>query len=928
MTLHSLFHRFLNLFHKNHLERELHDELSTHLQLHNEDNLKSGMSPEQARRQALLKLGGLEQTKEQIRDQQSLPLAESLLRDAHYAFRLLKKSPAFTTIAILTLALGIGANTAIFSVVNSVLLRSLPFAHPNQLVGISARSSYFDFPNLGLSLPDIADVRATAKSFSAISAFNDSPKELAGEKNSQRLESTAVTEDFFPLLGIQPIHGRTFTNADMQPGVNSVILSYELWRDNFGADSNAIGKTITLDARPHTIIGVMPSISPLGFATDSKLWTAFLPTKEQLADRGNHAYSVMARLTPRTTLPQAQSELDTISANLAATYPGIDKGWSIHTQSLKQFLLGDARAPLAILFCAVGFVLLIACANVSNLFLARGWARQREFAIRSAIGASRGALLRQLLVESLLIALAGGATAFLIAAGTLQALRSALPPEIPRLDQIQISPSVAWFTIAASLLAALLSGLAPAFLTTRGAGSFANSSSEKKEHVIPTGEPRRFFFRAFFARRVSEWRNPSSPRPPRAGFSLDPLKQTTATPHNFLRQSLVIAEIALASILLIGATLALRSFSQLLHMDLGFHPQNVLTLRLDFPKFRFPTPDPAITFVQQVLETTRATPGVDSASVGLVFPMSDEVAETTFVTEATSNDPNQAQQSALANRVAPDFYKTLGIPLLAGRDFTPDDSKGKSPVFIINETLAKKYFGGLDAVGKRFATDFPDNRARWGQIIGVAGNVAEANHFDPEDQPKPQIYAPFYQTPRLFGVYLMVHSKSDPLALVPALQDRIWSIDKTQPITAVATLDQRIAEVNASPRSQTLLLGIFAALGFLLALIGVYGVMSYLVSLQTREIGIRMALGAAPHQVLRQILSHGLKLTTIGVIIGTLCGLALTRFMSSLLFGISNNDPTTYVAVAALLIFVAAAACLIPARRASQVSPTTALRYE
>ena len=807
----------------------------------------------------------------------------SLFSDCRFAFRQLRKSPVFASVAILTLALGIGANTAIFSVVNSVLLRSLPFSGSSELVDISAHSTFFDFPYLGLSLPDIADLHSTSTSFAAIAISQDSPKELSGAGMPKRLESSAVSEDFFPLLGLHPLYGRTLTSADMQPGSRSVLISESLWRNTFGAEPSVIGKTITLDEQPYTIIGVIPALPPLGFATDSKLWTAFIPTREQLADRSNHAYSVLARLHLHTSLALAQSELDTLSSRLAATYPDIDKGWSIHATSLKQYLLGDARTPLVILFSAVGFVLLIACANVSNLFLARGWARRREFAIRSAIGASRGMLVRQLAVESLLVALIGGACAFAFASWTLQALRTTLPPDIPRIHEIRIDSSVAWFTLSASLFAALLSGLAPALITT------CDSLSDAiKQDASPRG---------------------------------------SSASANLLRQLLVVGEVAFAAVLLIGATLALRSFSQLLRLDLGFRPAHVLTLRLDFPKFRFTTPEAAIAYVQQVLDATRATPGITSASAGLVFPLSDEVAETTFATEAAA-DSQHAQQSALANRIAPDYFRTLGIPLLTGRDFTVDDAKEKSPVFIVNESLARKYFGSVDVAGKRFSTDFSSGHPVWGEIVGVAGNVRETNHSDPQESPKPQVYAPFFQTNRIFGVYVIVRSSSDPLALVPALQDRIWSVDRNQPITAVATLNQRIAEVNASPRSQTLLLSIFAALGFLLALIGVYGVMSYLVSLQTREIGIRMALGAAPSQVLRLVLTHGMKLALSGVILGVVGGLLLSRFLSSLLFSISPADPLTYVAVSVFLLAITLAAAYIPARRASSVDPLVALRCE
>src|SRR5262252_5265785 len=391
----------------------------------------------------------------------------SLFSDARFAFRQLYKAPVFASVAILTLALGIGANTAIFSVVNSVLLRALPFPHPSQLVYISSRSTLFDFPYMGLSLPDIADLRSTATSYSAIAVSEDLPRELSGTDKPLRLESSAVSEDFFPLLGLHPLLGRTFTSADMQQGSRSVLLSESLWRDSFGAAPSAVGKTITLDERPFTIIGVMPALPSLGFETDSKLWTAFIPTPEQLADRSNHAYSVLARLQPHTSLSRAQSEVDTISSRLASSYPNADKGWTIHVTSLRKFLLGDVRTPLLVLFSVVCFVLLIACANVSNLFLARGWARRREFAIRSAMGASRFVLIRQLVIEALLIALIGGACAFLAATWTLNGLRALLPPDLPRISEVQIDTSVAWFTVAASLFAVLLSALAPALISTR-----------------------------------------------------------------------------------------------------------------------------------------------------------------------------------------------------------------------------------------------------------------------------------------------------------------------------------------------------------------------------------------------------------------------------------------------------------------------------
>jgi putative ABC transport system permease protein len=628
----------------------------------------------------------------------------------------------------------------------------------------------------------------------------------------------------------------------------------------------------------------MPAQESLDFATNSKLWTAFIPGKEQLAARGNHAYAVVARRRPGVGLKTAQTELDTISARLASAYPEFDKGWSIHATPLKNYLLGDARPSLVLLFLAVGLVLLIACANVSNLFLSRGWARRREFAVRAAIGATRGMLLRQLAVESVMVAFTGGVCALVVAGWTIQGLRAMLPPGIPRVEDIRIDGEVAWFALGASLLAALLAGLAPALLSTRQ--NVIDAIKESSSGASASG---------------------------------------SISGHTVLRQFLVIVEVALAAILLIAATLAVRGFDRLRQLDFGFRIDHVVALRMDFPKFRFTNEEQAYVFVQQILNGARAIPEVQSASTGLVFPLSDEVAETTFQTEETLKDPKSLPSMALANRVTPNFFETLGIPLRAGRDFDAADTKGKPPVFIVSESLARQSFGSINIIGKRISFPKPSGEFEWGEIVGVVGDVRQPS---PVAESKPQIYAPYYQTPRVAGVYLLVRTKSDPLSVVSVIEERVWSIDKNQSFSAIHTIDARIDEINAAPKSQSFLLSIFGGLGFVLALVGVYGVVSYLVSLQTREIGIRMALGADRGRILRGVIGHGLKLTLCGVFIGVAGGLALTRFMSSLLFGISASDPLTYAGVAILVSSVAIAACYIPARRAARVDPMIALRYE
>jgi putative ABC transport system permease protein len=628
----------------------------------------------------------------------------------------------------------------------------------------------------------------------------------------------------------------------------------------------------------------MPDLQAIGFASDSSVWTAFIPSNEDRTARDGFTVAVVARLKPGVTSAKAQRELDLLSARLSAAYPEAHPNWSLHVTPLKTFLLGDTRTPLTILFCAVGFVLLIACANVSSLFLSRNWSRQREFAIRLAIGAPRSAILRQLAVESFLVALGAGLCALVCAWGSLHGLRSMLPPEIPRLQNLRLDGQVAGFTLAASFIAAILSGVGPAFLSVRGEATRAIKNDTTRPGLSAS----------------------------RAG-------------HGLLRRSLVIAEVALSVILLLGATLAVRSLSHLLHLDLGFKTDHVLTLHLDFPKFRYANSAQAITFVHQVLEGVRAVPGIDSASAGLVFPMSDEIAGTLFETEATASDPKLGEQGASANRVTPDFFRTLGIPLLAGRDFSSTDTSGHPLVFIVNETLARKYFGTIDVVGKRLSPRKESGHPIWGEIIGVAANVRDANL---REEPKPQVYASFYQTRIALGVYLVVLSNLDSASIVPAIQQRIWAVEPHQPVTRVATLEQRISAVNATPRSQSFLLGVFAMLGVLLALIGLYGVIAYMVSLQTHEIGVRMAIGATLAQILRLVLIQGIKVTLPGIAIGIAGGIVLTRFMSSLLFGIGALDPLTFACVPFLLAFACLLACWIPARRATKVDPMAALRYE
>ncbi len=808
----------------------------------------------------------------------------TLLQDVRYAIRTLLKSPGFAAIAVLTLALGIGANTAIFSVVYTSLLRPLPFPHSNQLVDVWGRSKIFDFPDMGMSLTDLADVKKQNHVFEEIAPYNGVTVTLTGAGAPQQIDATQVSTAFFPLLGMKPLYGRIFTSAEMQPGQgHEAILGYEFWQKQFGGNRQMLGKSIMLNDQPYMIVGILPPEQHVGstFSADEKLWVPLAPTQKEFGDRANRYYFAVARLLPGVKPGQAQADLDAIAARLAKTYPDTNKFWSFHVDPLQTDAVGDARLPLLILLGAVGFVLLIACANVGNLFLSRGWTRRRELAIRSALGATRRRLVRQLLVESLLVALVGGACGLLLASWGVSALRNLLPPDTPRVEDLAISQAVLWFTLGASILAGILFGLAPAILASR----------QELSSVIKEGG---------------------------AGAQ----SGASGARHKFLRQVLVVGEVALALTLVIGATLALRSFARLRSVNLGFRPDHVLTMAIGFPNGEAAKPEKFVPYFSQIVSLTRGIPGVESAGGSWYAPFSGTKGESIFRLESTPQDSQPP--STEANRATPGYFEALGIPLIAGRYFTDADRAGAPPVYIVNEAFVQRFFGKGNPLGKRMMTG-PADKKEWGEIVGEVGNFRDqaAN-----EKPEPQFFMPLYQADDAGGISLVVRTKSDPLAALSAIEERIWSINKEQAVTDVKSMEQLVSASNAEPRYQTFLLGLFGGLGLLLALVGIYGVISYSVTQRTREIGIRMALGAEPSGVMRLVLAHGLKLALIGVAIGVGASLGLTRLMSSLLFGVSATDPLTFAGVAILLVAVSLAACYIPARRAMKVDPMVALHYE
>ncbi|HLV96844.1 MAG TPA: ABC transporter permease [Candidatus Acidoferrales bacterium] len=879
--LRQLWLRFQTLFRRDRVAGRLDDELRFHLDQQIAENVAAGMQPEEARRAARLVFGNPAVFRETTRDTWGWTWLETLLQDVRYAGRSLRKSPGFTGIAVLTLTLGIGANTAIFSVVNTVLLRPLPFPHSSQLVDLWAHSSLFDFPHLGLSLADIDDIRTESTVFSGIAPYKFSGKTMTGRGAPHRLDGAEISAEFFSTLGIRPLYGRSFTPAEMQPGQDrEIILSYSLWKEQFGGDSRVIGQTVRLDKKPYTIIGVMPSRQHLDYVTDDQFWTPLAPTNDERAARQNHGTDAIARLKPGRTIQQAQAQLDAIAARLAKTYPDADKGWSFRVVSLESDVVGDARPPLLILLGAVGFVLLIACANVGNLFLSRGWARRRELAIRSALGATRARITRHLLVEGFIVALVGGIFGLLVAVWGVQGLRSLLPPETPRIKDLSIDQTVLWFTLGVSILSGILFALAPAALASR-----QDLNAIVKEGGAQTG---------------------------------------AGSQHKLLRQLLVVGEVAVALVLVIGATLALRSFARLLTVNMGFRSDNLLTMTLTFPTGKFTKPGESVPYVRQILDLTKASPGVEGASASLYAPLSDMKGESTVHTDAMPPDGPAAMTQA--NRAAPGYFQTLGIPLLAGRDFTDADASAAPDVYIVNQAFAGKFFGTASPIGRRIWTNADANhKPKWGRIIGEIANTRDEGA---KEAPAPEIFAAYYQVEDSGGISLIVRTKADPLATVSAIEERIWSIENAQSLEDVRTMDQLMAHSNAAPRFETFLLSIFGGLGLLLAIVGIYGVISYSVGQRTHEIGIRIALGADPLRVMRLVLAQGLNLALAGVLIGIAASFALTRFMSSLLFGVSATDPLTFASVAFGLIAVSLAACYIPARRAMRVDPMVALRHE
>ena len=822
-----------------------------------------------------------------------------LWQDIRYGLRILAKAPAFTSVAVLTLALGIGANTAIFSIVNAVLLRPLEYKDSSSLANIWGKLAKEGIPQNWISEPEYWDLLNHNESFSEIAAYS-----LGGSANLTRADAQPVqvseasaTADVFPLLGITPVVGHSFSAGEDQPGHSHfVLLSYALWQSQFGGDPNIVAKTIQLDGETYSVVGVLSKHFSLGGKQD--LWVPLGLNRAKPGGRGSHYLHVVARLKPGVNSAQASAGLARFADDLRRAYPGnYEEGFGMYMVPVKEQLVAKLRPALLVLLGAVAFVLFIACANVANLLLAQASSREKELAVRAALGAGRARLARQLLTESLILALAGGLLGLILAYWGVGALRALVPAITPRMDEVHLDPVVLAFTVGISLIAALFFGLAPAWQTVR---------NDLRETLNEAG------------------RGTSAARGSRR-----------------LRAVLVVSELALAVLLLAGAGLLIRSFSRLLDVSPGFQTQHLLTMEISLPEKTYADGVPVQNFFAQLMARVKTLPEIESSGAVSQMPLSDSNNSGSVFFEDTSI-PDIPRLQALGNlpymeidqqAATPGYFQAMQIPLVRGRLLTNADDAGAPLVVVVDANFAHRFWPHGDAIGQRVALDTIPNVKpavlRWRTIVGVVGHV---KHYALDVEGREQIYAPHGQP--LYGAFvprdmtLAVRTSLDPASVTSAIREQVFAIDKDLPLYNIATMEHLVSNSVAQPRLNLSLLAAFAALALVLSAVGVYGVMAYAVTQRTHEIGIRMALGAMPRDVLKQVLSEGGRLAFVGLSLGIVAALALTRLMASLLFAVKPNDPLTIGVAAGLLALVALVACYLPARRATRVDPMVALRYE
>jgi predicted permease len=871
--------RIGGLFNKRRRDQDLTAEFESHLQMHIEDNLRAGMDAAAARREALLRFGAIEARKEEFRDRRSLPMPEMLMQDLRYAFRMLRSKPGFTIVAVATLALGIGANTAIFSAIDAVLLRPLPYPNPDRLAML-----WMDNRRLGLhedltSYPNYEDWKKN-RVFADMAGFVPVDAVLSGQEEPLRVKGALVNWNFFSVLGVSPAIGRSFTPDEDQPDKDLVVvLSNGLWKRQFGSDPHVLGKTLELNGRHMQIVGVMPP----DFAFPSKdvqLWKPLAPSQRTRGNRGGFFLSVIGRLKPGVTTEQAHAEMTRIGADIERQHPDTNKGYGVWVVPLLAQTVGTLREALLILLGAVAFVLLIACANVANLLLGRSAARGREIAVRAALGAGRRRIIRQLLTESWLLALIAGGFGLAIAFGGIRGLAVLAPRELPRLDEIAIDGRVLAFTLGISLLAAILFGMAPALRASR----------------VDLNEGLR-----------------------EGGRSL-----AGGLRSRFVRSAITVAEVAFSMILLTSAGLMIRALLNLQSVNPGFQTENVLTWRVSASRTKFTQPPQLASFHADILQRIGSLPGVqDAGAITDVF-LSITPNSGSFTVEGKPELPPEQQIEATTDSISPNYFQTMRVPLVKGRFFDERDGPNTTPVVLINDTMARRFWPGEETLGKRFKFGGPDSKAPWLTVVGV---VRDMRRQGLEKVARCETFGSMLQRPAR-GMTVVVRASSDPLKLAGQIRGQVRAVDKDAVLYELSTIADQIGNSLSQRRFETLLLGLFALVALTLAAIGIYGVVFQSVSQRINEIGVRIALGAQKGDLMRMIVGEVLVLVIAGAAIGALAALALNRTLSSVLYSIGTADPLTYAAVFALLASVAAIAGFIPALRATRIDPIKALRYE
>lgn len=877
--LRGLLWRLGGLFGRGRHDRDLADEMDSHLALHIDDNLRRGMSPAEARRDALLRLGGVEPTKEDVRDRRGVPAVEKVAKDVRFALRVLRKNPAYAAVVIVTLGLGIGVNTAIFSIVDGVLLRPLPYADADRLVQVWHTPPQDSFPGqtrFSISPANYLDWRDQNHAFEHISAYGPATLTYTGGDRPEAVPAAAVAPDLFAALGVRPLLGRTFTDDEDAPGKDKVVvLGEKFWRAHFAADARVVGRTVRLGGDSYVVAGVMPA--GFRFPQWADMWIPLAWSAKDRAVRGIHDYAAIARLRPGVSVAQAQAEMDAISGRLAQAYPEDDKGWGALVVPLRDEVVGDVAPALLVLLVAVSFVLLIACANVANLVLARTLARRKEIALRLALGASRGRVIQQILSENVVLALVGGSVGLLVAWLGLDSIVGLIGDELPRAAEVGIDGRILAFTLAISILTGLAAGIVPALRLTR-----SDLADALKQGLGKSGSD---------------------------------------TGGNRTRSGLVIAEVALSLVLLVGAGLMIRTLGILRAVNPGFDPHGVLSMTLALPMSKYPSPPEQAAFYQRMLERVRALPGVDAAGVVTSLPMMGGSTQPI----AIDGQPvvAQSEQPEVAVRViAPGYLATMRIPVVRGRDVRDSDGAGQPNVILVSESMARRFWPGEDPIGKRLVQSFYPDVAR--EVVGVVADVKLSSLAAAATSPT--LYVPLAQQPRPWMALVVRGARPD--ALAPSVTGAIREVDAEQPAVNVMTLDAFLDQTLAHQRFAMMLLALFAALALALAGIGIYSVLSYSVRRRVQEIGIRVALGARRGDVLWMVLGHGLRLTLAGLVVGALAAVALGRLLAGLLYGVAPTDPLTFGAVAALLVAIALVACYLPARRAVRVDPMVAMRCE